>query len=233
MYSNDKNIIIVFNGEIYNYIELREELKILGHRFNTNSDTEVIIHAYEEWGIDSQKKLNGMWAFAIWDENKRTLLLSRDRIGEKPLHYAVFNNTFLFSSEIKSILEAGSRRELDLLSFNKYLVFQYVPYPNTMFRDIYKVPPGSHLIYNSNGIEITRYWKPSIDSSYLASNPIPQFYRLLRDSVRLRLVSDVPVGVFLSGGIDSSSIAATMQELSEEPIQNLGDGIIAYIMLCN
>ena len=143
MFSEDKKLVIVFNGEIYNYVELKEELKALGHRFTTASDTEVILSAYQEWGVDCQKRLNGMWAFALWDARQQQLFLSRDRIGEKPLHYSLRDNSFLFGSEIKSILAAGFEYEAATHLWHIYLSLGYVPAPHTFYKGISKLIAGT------------------------------------------------------------------------------------------
>jgi asparagine synthase (glutamine-hydrolysing) len=222
MYSQDENIVIVFNGEIYNYIELKEELITLGHTFRTSSDTEVIIKAYEEWGVDCQHKFNGMWAFAIWDNKKKTLFVSRDRIGEKPIHYSVWDNTFFFGSEIKSIHELGVPREVALEFTELYLVFTNIPAPYTFFKNIKKLLPGHYLWIENGNVQEKEYWDlPLIDENCMINDKnevYEQFEYLLKDSVRIRMRSDVPYGSFLSGGMDSSGIVSLMSEISNAPI---------------
>ena len=228
MYNQDENIVIVFNGEIYNYIELRDELKSLGHTFSTNSDTEVIIKAYEEWGVACQLKFNGMWAFAIWDNKKKSLFVSRDRIGEKPIHYAIWDNTFFFGSEIKSIHELGVPREIALEFTEIYLVFTNIPAPYTFFKHIKKLMPGHYLWIKNGEVKENKYWDlPYIDENCMINNKneiYEQFEYLLKDSVRIRMRSDVPYGSFLSGGMDSSGIVSLMAEISQTPINTFTMG---------
>ena len=228
MYNHDENIVIVFSGEIYNYIELRDELKSLGHSFCTNSDTEVIIKAYEEWGVDCQLKFNGMWAFAIWDNKKKSLFVSRDRIGEKPIHYAIWDNTFFFGSEIKSIHELGVPREIALEFTEIYLVFTNIPAPYTFFKHIKKLMPGHYLWIKNGEVKENKYWDlPIIDENCMLNNKneiYEQFEYLLKDSVRIRMRSDVPYGSFLSGGMDSSGIVSLMAEISQTPINTFTMG---------
>lgn len=228
MFNEDKSLALVFNGEVYNYIELREELKRTGYSFKTNSDTEVIIKAYEKWGIDCQNKFNGMWAFALWDNNKQQLLLSRDRIGEKPLHYAIFKNTLIFGSEIKSILAYGVPKIPNYELLEIYLSLGYIPAPFTFYKNIHKLKAGNCLIIQGNDIKEKKYWDlPEIDESNMISNKkevYGNFENLFTDSVRIRMRSDVPYGAFLSGGLDSSCIVALMSEISSFPIETFTIG---------
>lgn len=228
MYNDEKNIVIVFNGEIYNYIELREELILLGQTFHTNSDTEVIIKAYEEWGVECQQKFNGMWAFAIWDNKKKALFVSRDRIGEKPIHYSIWDNTFFFGSEIKSIHEMGVPREIALEFTELFLVFTNIPAPYTFFKHIKKMMPGHYLWIENGDVKEKKYWDlPPIDENCMLNNKneiYEQFEYLLKDSVRIRMRSDVPYGSFLSGGLDSSGIVSLMAEISQVPINTFTMG---------
>ena len=215
MHNEDSSVWIVFNGEIYNYVELRQELGERGHKLATESDTEVLVHLYEDHGERMLEKLNGMFAFCIWDSERKLLFLARDRMGEKPLFFAVTDTAFLFASEVKAILQHPSvRRDLDLLSLSKYLTFEYVPAPHTIFRGIHKVKPGHCLVYQVGSREIVqrKYWDIPLSNDPLAHKTEAEYreelVELLGDAVRLRLRSDVPVGVFLSGGIDSSLITA-------------------------
>ena len=228
MLSEDKQIIISYNGEIYNYIELREELIKKGHSFKTDSDTEVIIHAYLEWGIDCQKKLNGMWAFSLYDHRTNELFLSRDRIGEKPLHYTTFNNTFVFGTELKSIKEFGVPFEQNLELVELYLFLTYVPTPYTFYKNIYKLKPGHFIKIKDGKVSEIKYWDlPEIDEENMHSNKkeiYSNFTDLFEDSVRLRMRSDVPFGAFLSGGLDSSAVVATMSKFSKHPIETFTIG---------
>ena len=228
MYSSDGNIVIVFNGEIYNYIELKEELMLCGHIFRTSSDTEVIINAYKQWGVDCQLKFNGMWAFALWDIKKKSLFVSRDRIGEKPVHYAIWDNTFFFGSEIKSIHELGVPRELALEFTELYLVFTHIPAPYTFFKHIKKLLPGHYLWIENEVVKDKEYWDlPQIEENRMLKNKneiYEQFEYLLKDSVKIRMRADVPYGSFLSGGMDSSGIVSLMSEISHTPINTFTIG---------
>jgi asparagine synthase (glutamine-hydrolysing) len=228
MFNEDKSIAIIFNGEIYNYVELRDELKKLGYQFLTNSDTEVIIRAYEKWGADCQNKLNGMWAFTLWDENKRQLFISRDRIGEKPLFYSTFDSTFLFGSEIKSILAYGSPGIPNLEMTELYLTLGYIPAPYTFYKNIFKLQAGHYLIVSQNSIQEKKYWDlPELNEENMITDKkqvSETFERLLKDSVRIRMRSDVPYGAFLSGGLDSASIVALMSEINKEPVRTFTIG---------
>ena len=217
IFNEDGSIVIVFNGEIYNYAELTAELVARGHVFKTRSDTEAIVHAYEEYGDDCVTRLRGMFAFALWDRRKQRLLLVRDRLGIKPLYYHHGRESFVFASEIKALLEApGIPREVDETALNLYLSLRYVPGPRTMFKDILKLQPGHLLVVDSSGVHIRKYWdieySPALPSGVDA---LKEFDRLLEESVRLRLMSEVPLGVFLSGGLDSSAILAVMSRIHQ------------------
>lgn len=228
MFNDRRTISIVFNGEIYNYIELKEELKKLGHSFTTSSDTEVVIKAYEQWGFACQEKLNGMWAFAIWDATERHLLLSRDRLGEKPLNYMLYENTFLFGSEIKSILAYTGELEYDNDMTELYMFLGYLPSPNTYYKSIKKLPAGHYLVVKKNEVTEHTYWDlPDIDDLDLLKDKRKiniQLDELLYDSVKMRMRCDVPYGAFLSGGLDSSSIVSIMSEISSYPVKTFTIG---------
>jgi asparagine synthase (glutamine-hydrolysing) len=219
IHNEDETVWIVFNGEIYNCRELGRELEQSGHRFTTTSDTEVIVHAYEQFGRECVNRLNGMFAFAIWDERQRRLFLARDRAGIKPFYYAVVNGRFLFGSELKAILEHPLvERRIDLVALNQYLAFEYVPTPRTIFEGISKLPPGATLTVENGTVREEQYWDmrlaESEDGNALSEETyLAQLKSTLRDVVRKELIADVPVGVLLSGGIDSSAIAAMMAEL--------------------
>jgi asparagine synthase (glutamine-hydrolysing) len=228
MLSDDGNLALVFNGEIYNYIELKEELTQLGYVFKTNSDTEVIIKAYEEWGHECQNKFNGMWAFALWDEIRQELFLSRDRIGEKPLNYAVYNNTFVFGSEIKSIVQFGVPKEVRPELIELYLALTNIPAPDTFYKNIYKLMPGHYLVVKDGVVSEKNYWqflqadeKDMIKDKELVYQ---KFEELLSDAVRIRMRSDVPFGAFLSGGLDSSGIVSIMANYSAHPVKTFTIG---------
>ena len=211
VYNEDGRISIVFNGEIYGYIELRDTLEKLGHRFKTRSDTETIVHAYEEYGEDFVSQLNGMFAFALWDSNQEELFIARDRVGEKPLFYTEVNGRFLFASEIKSLLlDPEVQPEVNPDAINQYLTALYIPYPQTIFKDIYKLPPGHFMRISRSGIKVKRYWHPEkIRPRDLPMEQATEELReLLADAVRIQMRSDVPVGAFLSAGMDSTSVVA-------------------------
>lgn len=228
MFSINQEIVIVFNGEIYNYIELRQELVELGHKFKTDSDTEVVINSYKQWGIDCQLKFNGMWAFALFDFKKDTLFVSRDRIGEKPLFYSIYQNTFVFGSEIKSILKYGVSAERNTEVTELYLFLTYIPEPYTYYKYINKLEPGTCCVVSGNNVKVIRYWDlPTIKENHLNTNKkevYEQFEYLLKDSIKLRMRSDVPFGAFLSGGLDSSSVVSIMSSLSKYPVQTFTIG---------
>lgn len=209
--SNEKeNIWACQNGEIYNYKELAKELRAIGHKFKTNSDTEVLVHLCEEHGEDFVRKLRGMFSLAIWNEEKRTLLLARDRLGIKPLYYTLQNGVFYFASEIKALLAVGVKKEIDPQALWDYLSCNFVPGPRTIFKNIYKLPAGCLLKYEGGKIEKKKYWDLPKETIKARNQKelIKQLREHLEDAVKSHLVSDVPVGAFLSGGIDSSAVVA-------------------------
>jgi asparagine synthase (glutamine-hydrolysing) len=215
MSNEDGSVWVVQNGEIYNFQSVRAELEKQGRRFRTRSDTEVILRAYEHYGLDGVNHLNGMFAYAIYDRAKKRVILARDRLGEKPLHYYWDGNLFVFGSEIKSLLaHPGVPRAIDHVSLSKYLTYEYVPTPHSLFRDIHKLEPGHWLELNieSRTINKRQYWDIPLSDDAINYRSVEdhaeELLHRLDESVKMRLVSDVPVGVFLSGGIDSSTIAA-------------------------
>ena len=216
MFNEDESICLVFNGEIYNFQELRDELQAKGHVFQSRSDSEVIIHGYEEWGIDSINRLRGMFAYGLYDRKKKRLLLVRDRIGIKPLYYTYKNGRFLFASEIKAILEDPKvERRINYQAMYDYLGFEFVPAPETMFGDIYKLPAGHFLLFQNNEIRQQQYWdlKFHPGTNRLSfEEAVEKMRDHLDQAVNSHLVSDVPLGVFLSGGLDSSCIVALMRK---------------------
>ncbi len=224
--NEDGTVWIVFNGEIYNFQELRPALVAQGHRFRTDSDTEVIVHLYEQKGAECLQELRGMFAFAIWDSSARSLLLARDRIGQKPMCYRIEKKRILFGSEIKSILAAGGvPRELSIEALHHYLTYQYVPHPLTMFRGITKLPPGHYLTWKDGRAEVREYWRPTCRPEPLKeAECVTRVRELLTESVRLRLISDVPLGAFLSGGLDSSIVVGLMAKLSNAPVKTFSIG---------
>jgi len=221
MTNEDGSIWLVCNGEIYNFKELRRELEQKGHRFKSNSDSEVIIHLYEEKGTRCLEQLRGMFAFALWDGRSHSLLMARDRIGKKPLHYACYQDGIIFASEIKALLRHPMvSKEIDLYSLNKYLTYEYVPAPNTIFKSIKKVEPGHYLLVQKGEIQSCQYWDvPLVDYPFVYKSEeeyIEELRAILQRAVKARLVADVPVGVFLSGGIDSGLVAALATGLDEQ-----------------
>jgi len=221
MTNEDESIWLVFNGEIYNFKELRRELEQKGHRFKSRSDSEVIIHLYEEKGTRCLERLKGMFAFALWDDRSHSLFMARDRIGKKPLHYVWSQDGIVFASEIKALLRHPMVcKEIDLNSLNKYLTYEYVPAPNTIFKSIKKIEPGHYLLVQKGEIQSTRYWDIP-----LADNPIgyktedeylEELREILERAVTARLVADVPVGVLLSGGLDSGLVAALATKQNQQ-----------------
>ena len=225
--NEDGSIHLVFNGEIYNYIELTEELKSKGHTFITRSDTEVIVHGYEEWGVDCVQRFNGIFAFALWDSQRKQLFTARDHLGVKPLYYTEIGHRILFASEIKSLLaDPQCPRQVDLSSLSKLFTLRYVPSPDTMFAGIHKLPPGHRMTVNAKGIKIERYWTrtPQIDWNINERSAVEQYQALVEDAVRLQMRSDVPVGLFLSSGIDSGMLLAIMSKYSGQPIKTFTIG---------
>jgi len=219
--NEDGSVQVVFNGEIYNFAEVRAELVELGHRFRTHSDTEVIVHGYEQWGPRLVDRFRGMFAFAVWDDKARRLLLARDRLGVKPLYYSDLpGRGVVFGSEIKSLLQDPEvSRDWRPEAIDEYLTLLYVPAPNTVYRDIRKLPPGHVLVAENGTVRVSRYWdlEFSGDGDLSEDDYLEQLDALLRESVKLRLISDVPLGAFLSGGIDSSTVVAYMKEVSDTP----------------
>jgi len=227
IHNEDRTVWIVFNGEIYNYRDLRPELERAGHRFYTATDTETIVHAYEEWGAAAIGRLRGMFALAIWDTRRRTLLLARDRIGIKPLHYAMAGGRLYFGSEIKSILCAPDvPREIDADALNHYLSFLYTPPEGSILKAVHKLPPGHTLTWTDGAIRIERYWELPAEESFTGSETeaIEQLRDVLTDAVRSHLMSDVPLGAFLSGGIDSSTVVALMAQTSGRRVKTFSIG---------
>jgi asparagine synthase (glutamine-hydrolysing) len=228
MFNEDRTVCLVFNGEIYNFQKLRPELIDLGHIFRGKSDSEVVLHAYEEYGIECVHRLQGMFAFAIYDLKKNSLFIARDRIGIKPLYYYHKNGRLLFASEIKAILQDKSvPREVNDQAVYDYLGFEFVPAPQTMFRDINKLPSGHYLTLQDGTLEIKEYWDLRMASSptnLTFQEAVEKQKELLNDAVKSHLISDVPLGVFLSGGLDSSSIVALMRRHISGPIKTFTIG---------
>lgn len=228
MANEDRTIWITFNGEIYNFMGIRHELEKKGHRFRSATDTEVVIHAYEEWGIDCLKRLNGMFAFGLWDEGQQCLWLVRDRLGLKPLFYCHLPQCLFFGSEIKALLtDPRVDRTIDYEALAYYLALNYMPAPHTLFARVRQLLPGHYLKVDITGqVQDVEYWELVFREEENRSERayVEEFNTLLEDSVRLRLVSDVPFGVFLSGGIDSSSVAYWMSRHLNEPVKTFSIG---------
>ena len=223
IHNEDHTIWTVVNGELYNFKDIRRDLEKRGHRFYTNSDVEVVPHLYEEYGEGFAEHLNGMFGIALWDSRSRKLVLVRDRIGIKPMHYAVESGTLLFGSELKSMLAAGMKRDISPLALSDYLSYNYIPAPNTIFRAARKLEPGQMLVARNGTISLKHYWDlpMEVDADGLRSEA--EYCELIREtlkaSIRRRLMSDVPLGVFLSGGIDSGTIVALCAEVTNEPMR--------------
>lgn len=228
IFNEQKTACVFLNGEIYNYRELRARLEAQGHQFSTNSDTEVIVHAYEQWGDECARYLSGMFAFAVWDMREEKLLIGRDRLGKKPLYYYDSGSRFLFGSEIKSILEDRSvPRRLNLEGLDAYLTLGYVPTPLTLFEGIMKLPAGHTLSISRGHYVIRKYW----DLTYTDTRPAlreeayrEEIFHLLKEAVRARLMSDVPLGAFLSGGIDSSIVVGLMSQVMNRAVDTYSVG---------
>ncbi len=224
--NEDGKIWIVFNGEIYNYQDLTKLVVDKGHKLKTTTDTEIIVHLYEEYGVDCLQYLEGMFAFALWDSEKERLLIARDRMGEKPLHYGVFGGQLIFGSELKGILaHPRSKKELCMEALQKYLALEYVPAPLSIFDGIRKLMPAHYLMVQGGQLRTACYWTPKISKEKLNEQEASEkLVELLSTSTRLRLIADVPVGVFLSGGIDSSSIAALASRVSTGKLKTFSIG---------
>ncbi|MCE5335984.1 MAG: asparagine synthase (glutamine-hydrolyzing) [Desulfobacteraceae bacterium] len=233
MPNEDGSVQVVFNGEIYNYRDLRAELKFMGHDFKTSSDTEVLVHGYESWGEDVVTHLNGMFGFAVWDSRNRKLMLARDRLGIKPLFYLLRDDVLAFASEIKSLLLVpGEQPEVNERAVFDYFSHLYIPAPNTIYQDIFKLRPGEILVAQGRDIRRRKYWHPL--NMGLIDRPLNDLCDELREriveSTRMQLVSDVPLGIFLSGGVDSSAIAAAAAHAgaSEIPTFSVGFDVAKY-----
>ena len=227
IHNSDRTAWIVFNGEIYNYRELRKQLEARGHQFYTDSDTEAIVHAYDEYGTDCPRYLRGMFAFAIWDERAKSLFLARDRVGKKPLLYAQLNGQLVFGSEFMALLQHPNvSRDVNYEAIHHYLSFICVPAPLTAYQAIRKLEPGHSLLWKNGEMKLERYWQ--LDFSHKISiseeEAGERVVDLLRDAVRVRLMSEVPLGAFLSGGIDSSAIVALMAQESSEKVKTFSIG---------
>ncbi|MCW5587002.1 MAG: amidotransferase 1, exosortase A system-associated, partial [Chromatiales bacterium] len=231
LFNEDRSAAIVFNGEIYNFMQLRPELEALGYRFTTHSDTEVILHAWQAWGSQCVQRLRGMFAFAIWDQKRRHLFLARDRLGIKPLYYALLpNGHFVFGSELKALLpHPALPRDRDPMAIEEYFAYGYIPEPRTIFSGVRKLPPGHTLLIEKGQTLLPRtnqYWDIPFTDSGLASQDSAEseLIERLREAVDIRLVAEVPLGAFLSGGVDSSAIVALMAGLVDQPVKTCSIG---------
>jgi asparagine synthase (glutamine-hydrolysing) len=228
IFNEDGSVVVVLNGEIYNFQELRDRLLHRGHRFRTASDTEVIVHLYEESGPDCVSSLQGMFAFALWDARKRQLLLARDRVGKKPLFYSLYGGRLTFASELQGLLQDRDiPRTLDHNALDCYYAYQYVPAPYSAFAHVRKLPPASTMVYRDGEVEVSRYWRVRYAPKLAASDPQDLHEQILDTidrAVQRRMVSDVPLGAFLSGGVDSSAIVAAMARHSSGPVKTFSIG---------
>ena len=229
IFNEDGSIVVVFNGEIYNYLELRDQLQQNQHAFTTNSDTEVIVHLYEELGEECVHKLRGMFAFALWDQRSHRLFIARDRLGIKPLYYTKDADRLVFGSEIKAIFQHPNIiAQLDIEGLSNFLSLKYVPAPQTMFAGIQALPPGHTLVYDLNGVTVRSYWDLSFAGDHNGEKReeeySDQLEGLLKESIKLELRSDVPFGAFLSGGIDSSLVVALMSQFLDQPVKTFSVG---------
>ena len=210
IYNENNNLVLTFNGEIYNFLDLRKNLESLGHKFYTHTDSEVIIHGFEEWGEQVVLRLRGMFAFSIWNREKQEMFIARDHFGIKPMNYYLKDNHLVYSSEIKSILEfPGFEKKLNMKSFDNYLSFQYVPGPETMFEDVYCLSPGHFMWFRNSKVTIKKYFEPTLipDENMTFAKAVDDIEKVVKESVELHKVSDVPVGCFLSSGVDSSYVS--------------------------
>ncbi|MDD2637006.1 MAG: asparagine synthase (glutamine-hydrolyzing), partial [Bacteroidales bacterium] len=216
--NEDNSIWLTINGEIYNYKELREILETKNHVFKSQTDSEVVVHAYEEWGTDMINMLEGMFAFGLWDEKNQKLFLARDKFGIKPLYYYLDNNQIIFASEIKAIIEnRGIKREIDISSVCDYFVYRYIPSPKTIFKNIFKLEPANYISINKSlEIEKIEYYKFDFaNNNYSQNKLVKEVDELLKKSVEIHMRSEVPIGSFLSGGFDSSAIVKYMSEIDK------------------
>jgi asparagine synthase (glutamine-hydrolysing) len=228
VFSEDKSVVVVMNGELYNFREVRVDLEKRGHRFETNTDTEILPHLYEEYGEAMLEHINGMFAFALWDKRREKLLIARDRFGEKPLYYGVFDGKLIFASELKVLLENPSvKPEINTDALRQFLSFDYVPAPASIYKGIYKLPAAHLLTVEKGKVKTRRYWNLTWyknGSTPVIEKAAEDLRELLADAVRMRLVSDVPLGILLSGGVDSSTVAAFATRFSTEKVKTFSIG---------
>jgi asparagine synthase (glutamine-hydrolysing) len=231
LWNEDKTVGVAFNGEIYNFLDLVTELKAFGHVFQTKSDTEVIVHAWEQWGVDCVQRFRGMFAFGVIDLNQKLMFIARDRLGVKPLYYSFVNETLIFGSELKALMTyPGLERKLSPQALEEYMALGYVPEPRTIYQSVKKLPSASTLVYRMGDhparVEPRTYWDISFpnDSRLSFEDAQSELVERLRESIKLRLMSEVPLGAFLSGGVDSSCVVALMSELSDQPVKTCSIG---------
>jgi asparagine synthase (glutamine-hydrolysing) len=227
IYNEDKSVAIVYNGESYNYPDLRLQLDKKGHQFRTNTDTECVVHLYEDHGNDCVQYLRGLFAFALWDENRQRLLIARDRLGKKPVYYTVVDGKLYFASELEPLLSVLPHQpEIDLQAIDDYLSLQYIPEPHTAYQNVYKLPAAHHLIWERGQLKVERYWDFSYEPKHTASEAelIDELRTITTDAVRMRLISEVPLGAHLSGGIDSSIVVALMAQTGSGPVKTFSVG---------
>jgi asparagine synthase (glutamine-hydrolysing) len=228
IYNEDRTVAVVLNGEIYNFRELRRRLEAAGHRFRSDGDTEAIVHLYEEEGVECVRHLDGMFAFALWDEPRQRLLIARDRVGKKPLFYSLRGDALSFASELRALLEDDEvPRDVDEQAIDCYLAYGYVPAPLSAFAAVRKLPPATAMVYEGGRVALERYWQLDYSRKHAVADPRELHAPLLetlRGAVRRRLVADVPLGAFLSGGIDSSAVVAAMAQEMAEPVRTFSIG---------
>jgi asparagine synthase (glutamine-hydrolysing) len=224
--NEDESLQLIFNGEIYNYRELRRRLEQRGHIFKSHSDTEVIVHAYEEYGEACVEHFIGMFGIALWDKNRQRLFIARDRLGIKPIYYWSDGPHFAFGSELKTLVAHPTiPLDLDLVALDQFLTLEYIPSPRTIFQNIHKLPAGHILFFENGEVTIKQYWNvPPRQVPQDEAGCVEELEALIRDAVQLRLISDVPLGAFLSGGIDSSTVVAFMSEAMNTPVQTFSIG---------
>ncbi len=227
LFNENKSLVLVCNGEIYNAPSLRQELEQKGHTFFSNSDNEVILHAYEEWGIELHARLDGMWAFALWDNKAQKLILSRDRIGKRPLIYYADQKQFLFSSEINALMNSKLiKKNINLKALDSFLTFQYIPHPDSIYERVYKLPPAHYLIVEKGTLNLSSFWNFQFlpKTKWNEEDLIEYLDEKIHDAVKKRLLSDVPIGAFLSGGLDSSLVVAIASRHYPFPLKTFSVG---------
>jgi len=224
MSTKEGDLTITYNGEIYNFQEIREKLKEKGYRFKSNTDTEVLLYGYQQWGEKVLDRLNGMFAFAIWDDRKKKLFLARDRVGIKPLYYFWDGEKFIFASEIKAILLHDIKREVNKNVAKDYMNLRYIPGEDTLFQGIKKLLPGNYMILKDHELQIEEFWNYPLPEMNKDQNAAKEVKKLFTQSVRRRLIADVPIGVYLSGGLDSAAITGVVAGMKEDPVKTFSVG---------